>query len=71
MSTYRITVDPALCSGFASCVDVAPGLFRLGPDGLATAIVAETDDPAAQEAASTCPMAAITVVEVAPERQAA
>lgn len=71
MSTYRITVDPTLCSGFASCVDLAPGLFRLGPDGIASALVAETDDPAAREAASSCPMAAISVVEVGQERQAA
>jgi ferredoxin len=71
MSTYRITVDPSLCSGFASCVDLAPGLFRLGPDGLATPLVMETDDPAALDAASSCPMAAITVVEVETERQAA
>ena len=71
MSTYRITVDPALCSGFASCVDVAPGLFRLGPDGIASALAAETDDSAAREAASSCPMAAISVVEIEQERQAA
>ena len=29
MSRYCISIDPSLCSGFGSCVDVAPSLFRL------------------------------------------
>jgi ferredoxin len=71
MTTHRITVDPSLCSGFGSCVDLAPGLFRLGADGIASSVVVETDDPAALEAAAACPMAAISVLEVDLEREAA
>ena len=64
MSTYRITIDPNLCSGFGSCVDLAPALFRLEAGGLATAVTAETSDPAAVDAAAACPMGAILVSEV-------
>ena len=65
MTTYRVTVDRNLCSGFATCVELAPHLFRLESDGLATTVVAETDDPAAVDAMAQCPMAAIDVVEAA------
>jgi len=71
MTTYRITIDPSLCSGFGSCVDLAPSLFRLEPGGTASTIEAETDDPAALDAAASCPMAAICVTETASERRAA
>lgn len=64
MSTYRISIDPTLCSGFGSCVDLAPALFRLEAGGLATAVTTETSDPAAVEAAAACPMGAILVSEV-------
>jgi ferredoxin len=61
--TYRIVVDRELCSGFGACVSMAPGLFRLEPDGRAVAVVTETDHGDAPEAAAACPMAAITVTE--------
>jgi ferredoxin len=64
LSTYRITIDPNLCSGFGSCVDLAPALFRLEAGGSATAVTAETSDPAAVDAAAACPMGAILVSEV-------
>ena len=64
MSSYRICIDPTLCSGFGACVDLAPGLFRLEPGGVASTVVAETDDPAALDAADACPMDAIEVEEV-------
>jgi ferredoxin len=56
--TYRITVDRNLCSGFGSCVQLAPHLFRLEGES-ASALVAETDDPRALEAQASCPMGAI------------
>jgi ferredoxin len=71
MTTYRVTVDRNLCSGFATCVELAPHLFRLETDGLASTIVAETEDPAAVDAMAQCPMAAIDVVEAAAEGQEA
>jgi ferredoxin len=70
MSTYRIAIDPNLCSGFGSCIDLAPALFRLEAGGLATAVTAETSDPAAVEAAAACPMGAILVSEVEAVRAA-
>lgn len=65
MSTYRITIDPSLCSGFGSCVDLAPDLFRLENGGVASVVTADTDDPAALDAADSCPMGAIFVAETA------
>lgn len=60
---YRIEIDRSLCSGFGSCVSAAPALFRLGDDGVAVALVEDTDAPAALEAARSCPMGAIFVFE--------
>lgn len=65
MSTYRIRIDRTLCSGFGSCAELAPNAFEVGADGVATVLVGETDDPAALEAAESCPMAAITVEALA------
>jgi ferredoxin len=71
MSSYRITIDRNLCSGFGTCEELAPQLFRLGSDGIASAVVAETDDQGALDAAAGCPMAAIGVSEIPSERRAA
>jgi ferredoxin len=60
---FRIEIDRTLCSGFGSCLDAAPGLIELGGDGIAIARVESTDAPAALEAAHSCPMSAITIVE--------
>jgi ferredoxin len=62
---YKITIDPALCSGFGSCVQEAPGSFQLEA-GTATA-VRTTSDPRVLDAAAACPMGAISIeaVEVA------
>ena len=56
---YRVVIDRNLCSGFGSCVDEAPGTFRLEA-GTAVA-VATTTDPRVLEAAAACPMGAISV----------
>ena len=60
---YRIEIDRSLCNGSGSCIDAAPELFELGPDGVAVARVDVTKAPEALEAALACPMAAITVSE--------
>ncbi len=65
MARYRITLDRSVCSGFGSCVDTSPAIFRLDDSGLATTMVAETDDPAVLAAAEACPMGAILVEELA------
>jgi ferredoxin len=69
--TYRIVVDRTLCSGFGSCVETAPGVFKLGEDGVADLLVAETEEASALEAAGSCPMGAIAVLEVTGGAQAA
>jgi ferredoxin len=58
---YSVEIDRSLCSGFGSCVDKAPGAFALGHDRLVEALVDETADAAAVEAAGSCPMGAIAV----------
>jgi ferredoxin len=65
MSKYCISIDSGLCSGFGSCVDLAPDLFRLESGGVAATITAATDNPAALDAADSCPMGAIVVTEAA------
>jgi ferredoxin len=60
---YRIVIDRLLCSGFASCADTAPGVFRVDDRGVAETLVAETDEPTALEAAASCPMGAISVFD--------
>ncbi|HEY5479746.1 MAG TPA: ferredoxin [Gaiellaceae bacterium] len=61
---FRVEIDSDLCSGFASCVDDAPGIFKLDDSGKATVLVPETDDERALKAAKDCPMAAIAVFDV-------
>lgn len=61
--TYRIVIDRGACSGFGSCVAADPETFAIGADGLAETITETTDRPAALEAARSCPMGAITVVD--------
>jgi ferredoxin len=71
MATYRVLIDRSLCSGFGACADLAPEVFALDARGEATLRVGETDDRRALEAASSCPMGAISVFELASGRQAA
>ena len=63
MSTYRIEIDQSLCSGFGSCIAAAPGVFSLDGAGIATLLVAETDDEGVLDAAGSCPMGAIAVYD--------
>jgi ferredoxin len=60
---YRIIIDRSLCSGFGSCVELAPEIFELDGEGLASVRVGTSDDAAVLGAASACPMAAISVIE--------
>jgi len=61
--TYRIVIDRSLCSGFGSCAELAPELFKL-EGGIAELRVGESDDEAVFDAADTCPMGAISVEHV-------
>ena len=60
---FRVEIDSDLCSGFASCVDDAPEVFKLDDSGKATVLIPETDDERALKAARDCPMAAISVFD--------
>ncbi|MEV0637500.1 ferredoxin [Streptomyces sp. NPDC050619] len=63
----KITVDEAKCCGAGQCVMVAPDVFdQRDEDGVVVLLDAEPPTelhPAAQEAASVCPAAAIVVDE--------
>lgn len=60
---YRIVIDRSLCSGFGACAELAPDIFAVDGEGLVSLRVGSSTDPAVLDAASACPMAAITVVE--------
>ena len=60
---FRVEIDSDLCSGFASCVDDAPEVFKLDDSGKATVLMPETGDERALKAARDCPMAAISVFD--------
>lgn len=69
MAGYRIVIDRALCSGFGSCSESAPGVFRI--DGGIAEAGAWTADTAVIEAAASCPMGAISIFDDATGEQAA
>ena len=69
MASYRIVIDPTL-SGFGSCVESAPGAFQLDRRGIAVAS-GRSSDPTVVEAAASCPMGAITIIDETADLQAA
>jgi ferredoxin len=71
MSTYRIVIDRALCSGFGACAEQAPALIELDRSGIAALRVGETDDECILDAAASCPMGAIAVYDTQSGEQAA
>jgi ferredoxin len=60
---FRVDIDSDLCSGFGSCVDDAPEIFKLDDSGTAALLMSETDDERVLKAARDCPMAAIAVFD--------
>lgn len=60
---YTIVIDRSLCSGFGACADLAPEIFEVDDEGLVSLRVGTSSDPAVLEAASSCPMAAISVAD--------
>lgn len=59
---YRIRIDRELCIGAASCVALAPDIFKLDSEGIA--IITDPDGDllaALMEAAKSCPTNAIIV----------
>ena len=61
-----IRVDGDTCIGSGMCVGTAPLRFALSSDGHSQPVVAEIDtDPAVLDAAATCPVEAITILDAA------
>jgi ferredoxin len=62
----KLSIDSRRCQGHGQCEAVAPGLFRLGPDGLAILVLGpEAEVPDAQlrpaeDAIAVCPEMAIS-----------
>jgi ferredoxin len=71
MTTYHIEIDRTLCSGFGSCAEHAPHLFELDSGGTARPLADAADDEAVLDAAASCPMGAIALIEVSAAKQAA
>ncbi|MFF2299268.1 ferredoxin [Arthrobacter sp. NPDC058127] len=64
--TMKIRVDPDICEGHGLCAIDAPGAFKLGDGGIATAIdtpVPSELEISARAAAKGCPAAAIMLFE--------
>jgi len=60
---FRIVIDGPLCSGFGDCADFAPDVFELDSHGKALLLIGTSPNPAVLDAATACPMGAISVVE--------
>lgn len=62
----RIRIDRLLCVGFEDCVAVAPDVFRMDDDGIATFVddaEAMTDRARLIEACRVCPVDALNAIE--------
>lgn len=59
----RVHVDPKLCEGHALCIDLAPEVFELSDDDVATAIARPADVlwDSVTAAMNACPRGAITI----------
>ena len=68
MSTYLDRDRPFTLQRLRQLPEEAPGVFALDGSGVATLLVAETDDEAVLDAAGSCPMGAITVYETRDRR---
>jgi ferredoxin len=58
----KVKLDRDLCTGVANCVVIAPGVFKLDDEGKAVVLDPNAaDKDTLLEAASNCPMEAITI----------
>jgi ferredoxin len=67
--TERIHIDRAACDGYANCVFVAPEMFDLDDENIATLLVDTVTDEnraAVELAIGECPMRAISVASDQP-----
>lgn len=60
----KVVVDRTLCVGFAECLKVAPTVFELDEENVATVLDPESVDvETLKEAARACPVDAITLLD--------
>ncbi|HPF17617.1 MAG TPA: ferredoxin [Thermotogota bacterium] len=57
----KVTLDKDICIGCGVCESLCPSVFVMADDGKAEVIAPETDESCAEDAASSCPVNAITV----------
>ncbi|HOO33772.1 MAG TPA: ferredoxin [Thermotogota bacterium] len=57
----KVTLDKDTCIGCGVCESLCDEVFKMADDGKAEVIAAETDSSCAEDAASSCPVNAITV----------
>jgi ferredoxin len=61
---FRVSIDRSLCNGYGVCEALAPDVFVLDDDGLASVRQGVSEDEAVREACDNCPMGAISLVRV-------
>lgn len=61
---WQISVDQHVCVSSGNCVGIAPGWFELTRDGARPTAERIDEDEDVVDAAETCPMGAITVIDV-------
>ena len=63
----RVTIDRLICVGFETCCEVAPDLFRLDDEGIATFSDGAEETPRQDvlNACRACPVDALTVTDAA------
>jgi ferredoxin len=61
----RLHVDARLCEGHALCIEIAPDIFALPDDDVATCVEHPADEQwhAAQAAIDACPRGAISIAD--------
>ena len=62
----KIKVDPEVCVGTGSCINISPELFELGDDGVAMVKAGEVPAElvsACRQAVESCPVDAISIEE--------
>ena len=66
---YLVKVDRSKCIGAGPCTAVAPNVFQLDSENIATVISQDELDDIKLLAAQSCPVAAITVEDIETGKQ--